>query len=117
MARIENREQLRAELAKLKAEAELQEQKIKLNFERVQEDLKPENIIHNSFSRITGIDLKGKGLFHDALKFGLSAVLQRFIFKTEHKVEEKIWDLIGAAAERFKDLFKKKKKETEDEDY
>jgi hypothetical protein len=113
---IENRQQLRAELAKLRAEAELQEQKIKLNFERVQEDLKPENILRNSFSRLTGIHLKGKGLFNDALKFGLSALLQRFIIKTERKVEEKVWDLISAAAQRFKDLFKKKDKEENPED-
>jgi hypothetical protein len=116
MERIENREQLRIELVRLKAEAELQEQKIKFNFEKVQEDLKPENILRNSFTRLTGIDLKGKNLFSDALKFGLSALLQRFIIKTEHKVEEKIWDLISVGSQRFKDLFKKKKKENDEEE-
>jgi hypothetical protein len=110
--KIENIKQLRAELARLKAEAELQEQKINYNFQQVKEDLNPQNIIKNLFINLVG-NSPGKNIFLRALNFGLSLFLQRMAIRTEHKVEEKIFEAVSSVIDRFKNLFKKKKKEEE----
>jgi len=112
--KIENITQLRAEIARMKSVAKQQEEVVSKNFLKVQNDLKPENILKNAFSRMTGLDSKGNGVLQDILKFGLSLFLQRFAIRAENKVEEKIFDLLASAAERFKHLFKKKNKKTED---
>ena len=106
--KIENITQLRAEIARMKSVAKQQEEVVNKNFMRVQNDLKPENILKNAFSRMTGFDSKGNGVLQDVLKFGLSMLLQRFAIRAESKVEEKIFDVLGTAVERFKHLFKKK---------
>jgi hypothetical protein len=108
--KIDNIKQLRAEIARLKAEAELQEQKINFNFQSIQESLRPENIIKNLFARITSENSAAKNILLRAMNFGLSLFLQRFAVRAEHKVEEKIFDLLGSAFSRFSHFFKKKKK-------
>jgi hypothetical protein len=108
--KIENIKELRAEIARLKAEAELQEQKINYNFKKVRESLKPENILKNLFSGFISINSAGKNMLVRLINFAVSVFLQRMAIRTENKVEEQIFEAIGSIAERFKSLFKRKKK-------
>jgi hypothetical protein len=109
--KIENIKELRAELARLRAEADLQEQKINYNFQKVKEDLNPQNIIKNLFINLLGRNTEGKNILLRAINFGFSLFLQRMAIRTEHKVEEKIFEAITSVIARLKNLFKKKKKE------
>src|SRR5689334_24230263 len=107
--KIENIKQLHEELAKLKAEAELQEQKINYNFRQVREDLKPENILKNLFFGLTSKNSAGKNIVMRIVNFAVSIFLQRIAVRTEHKVEEKIFKAVSSIIERLKKLFTRKK--------
>jgi hypothetical protein len=108
--KIENVKELRAEIARLKALADLQEQKIDYNFQQVKESLSPQNIIKNFFISLTGKNSEGQNILLRAINFGISLFLQRMAIRTEHKIEEKIFEAITSVVDRFKNLFKKKKK-------
>jgi hypothetical protein len=109
-SKIENIQQLRKELARLKAEAELQEQKIYFNFEKVKEDLKPENIIRNLFSELVSKNSVGKNILLRVVNFAISLFFQRMAIRTEHKIEEKLFSAFGSVLERIKHFFKRKRK-------
>src|SRR3569832_2045493 len=113
---FENIKELREQLARLKAEAELQEQKINYNLQQVREDLKPENILKRLFFGLTSKNSQAKNILMRIINFAVSLFLQRMAIRTEQKVEEKIFGAISSVAERFKNLFKRKKKEKSDEE-
>jgi hypothetical protein len=117
MGKIENIRELKSELAKLRAEAELQEQKINYNFQQFRESLRPENILKNFFSGLISKNTEGKNIVMRVINFAISLFLQRMAIRTEHKVEEKIFEAIGSIVERFKNLFRKKKQKRSGEDY
>ena len=112
--KIENIDQLRAELARLQFIARQQEEVINNNLHEIQESLKPENILKNLFTRLTGGDFTKKNTFRDVLLQGMSLLLHRFVIKSETKVEEKVLDLIESGIERLKKFFKRKTR-TEEE--
>jgi hypothetical protein len=112
--KIENIDQLRAELSRLQLIARQQEEVINNNLLKIQESLKPENILRSFFSRLTGSDFARKNTFRNVLLQGLSLLLHRFVIKSETKVEEKILDLIETGIERLKKFFNRKARTEED---
>src|SRR6185369_12539978 len=96
MNKIENLDQLRAEIRRMKSLAKLQEQQIKNDVQGIREDLKPENIFWNAITSLTGIKMNKSEFFQDGIAYGLSLLLQRFVLKTEKKVESKVYDFVDS---------------------
>ena len=107
MKKIENIEQLRAEIERLKIIATQQEKQLKNDFKEIREDLRPENLLWNTLSSLTGIKMSKNEFFKDGIAFGLSLILQRFVLKTEKKVEGKVYDFVDTIFERVKNLVNK----------
>ncbi len=107
MKKIENTGDLRSEIARLKIVAKQQELKIKSDLKEIREDLKPENLLWNSFSSLTGIKVNKNEFFKDGIAYGLSLILQRFVLKTEKKVEGKVYDFVDTIFDRLKNLVNK----------
>lgn len=107
MSNIENLEQLRAEISRMRNLAKQQEQQIKGDIRGIREDLKPENIFYNAITSMTGIHVSKNDFFKDGIAYGLSLILQRFVLKTERKVENKIYDFVDSIFERVKSVVNK----------
>lgn len=120
MSKIENIQQLRYEISHLRNIAKKQEEQIKNDLQGIKEDLKPANLVWSALSSITGIKMNRSEFFKDGFAFGLSMLLQRFVLKTEKKVEHLIYDFIDSLVNRIKHYTDKftnpeaKRKERED---
>ena len=68
MRKIENSEHLREEIARLQGQAEVQEQNLRKNLRELRNQFRPENILLNTLSSVTGIKI-GKNEF---LKNGIA---------------------------------------------
>jgi hypothetical protein len=107
MNKIEDIGQLQSEIKRLRDLAKQREQQIKNDLKEIREDLKPQNILWNSLSSITGIKTDKKEFFKDGVASGLSVLFQRFVLKTEKKVEGKIYDVVDAVFDRIKTFVSK----------
>ncbi|MBK8846214.1 MAG: hypothetical protein IPO27_06450 [Bacteroidetes bacterium] len=120
MNKIENLMQLQLEISRLKGVAKDQEKQLKKDLLEIKEDLKPANIIMNGISSFTGIKLNNKDFLKEGFAYGISLLLQRFVLKTERKVEDKIYHLVDSVFERLQSFLQKhthaeaKRKERED---
>jgi len=125
MKKIENLEQLRVEITRLKVVAKQQEAQLKNDVKEIREDLKPENILWNAISSWTGIKVNRNEFFKDGIAYGLSLIVQRFILKTEKKVEEKAYDFVDGIFDRVKNVVnrftnheaKREQRKSEKEDF
>ena len=107
MSKIENLDQLRAEIRRMKSLAQQQERQINSDISGIREDLRPENIFWNALSSLTGIKMNKSELFKDGLAIGLSLLFQRFVMKTEKKMENKVYDFVDSIFDRVKNLVNK----------
>jgi hypothetical protein len=107
MNKIENLEQLRAEISRMKTVAKNQEAVIKSDLKNIREDLKPGNIFKNIISSLTGIRLNKDDFFKDGIAYGLSLIIQRYILKTEKKMENKIYSVVDSIFDRVKNFVNK----------
>ena len=88
MNKIENAEQLRTEIYRLKNIASQQQEQIKNDVKAIREDLKPENIIWNTLSSITGIKINKSDFFKEGIAVGIYVLIQRFILKKERNIQK-----------------------------
>jgi hypothetical protein len=102
MSNIHNITGLRAEISRLQNQAKEQEQLLKNDLLQIREKLKPANLLSNAFTSVTGIKFGKNNLFKDGVAIGLSLLLQRYIFKTERKIESKLIDYLGQILEKIK---------------
>jgi len=107
MKRIENVEQLRAEISRLKIVAKQQEAQLRSDVSEIREDLKPENLLWNSLTSLTGIKVNRNEFFKDGIAYGLSLIIQRYILKTEKKLESKAYDFVDGIFDRVKNIVSK----------
>ena len=107
MKKIENIHQLRAEIDRLKIAAKQQEAQLRNDVKEIREDLKPENLLWNSLSSLTGIKINKNEFFKDGIAYGLSLIIQRYILKTEKKMENKVYDFVDGLFDRVKNIVSK----------
>lgn len=107
MNQFENISQLRAEINRLQQTRKKLELDIKTDLKGIREDFRPENIFWNALSSFTGVRMSKDEFFKDGIAFGLSLLLQRFVLKTEKKMENKVYDFIDALFDRIKNLVSK----------
>jgi hypothetical protein len=107
MAKIENAEQLRAEINRLQTEVKEKELKLRSDLMHMKDQLKPENILMNSITSLTGVRVDKSEFFKNGLAMGISLVLQRFVFKTESTIERKVYSWIDEIFDRVKNYINK----------
>jgi hypothetical protein len=90
MAEISNIEELRAEIARLRTVANEQEARIRLDAAALREQFKPMNILMNTLTSLTGVQLSKSMFVNNGFVFGLSLMLQRLLLKTENQVAEQV---------------------------
>jgi len=105
--KINNIEQLRAEIKKAKEDVRMREAQLHRRAMQIQESLKPENVVLRIISSITGINIDKAEFFKDGAAIGLSLFLQRFIFKTEKSMERKIYHWLDELFDRVKSVINK----------
>lgn len=107
MKNIENSEQLRAEIARLEELAKSQEQGLRVQIRGLREEFRPANMVMNAVSSMTGIKINKNEFLKNGLAFGLSMVLQRFVFKTETSFERKIYGWVDELFDKAKSVINK----------
>jgi hypothetical protein len=107
MTKIKNIEHLEAEIERLRLLSKSQEQQLKKNLMEIREDLRPENILMNFISSLTGIRFEKKEFFKNGIAYALSFIIQRFVLKTEKKIEEKAYDFLDSLFEKIKSFMGK----------
>ena len=107
MNQIENLVQLNAEIKRLRELKKHQELQLRNNLKGIREDLRPENILINSLSSVTGIKIENKDFFKEGIAYAISILIQRFVLKTEKKIEEKAYEFLDKIFERVKSFMGK----------
>lgn len=88
---ITNRAELRQEVRRLRQEVKEQEKGLREEVKSIREQLQPQHLLINALSAATGIRIDKNEFLRNGLAVGLSMVLQRFIFKSETTIENKIY--------------------------
>lgn len=107
MTKIENINQLRAEIERMEGVCKQKEEKLKAGLQQIQEDLNPLNLLFKTISSISGVKINRKDFMKDGIGFGISLFLQRLILKAEKVVENKVYDVVDTAVERLKKFMSK----------
>ncbi len=102
MNKVENIQQLHAEINRLKKVAKQQELDIKYNWINVKESMQPATLIWNGISNMTGINMNKQEFFKDGIAYGISLFIQRFILKSERKMEDKVYNVVDGLFDRIK---------------
>ena len=102
MSRINNINELRAEIARVKLQVREQEELIKADIKNIGEGLKPANLLLNAVESATGINLDKKEFLKEGIGYAVSLLIQRYVLKTEKKLEHKIYEWIDALFIRIK---------------
>lgn len=104
MSRINNMEELKAEIARLRKVSEEQKQQLKNDVKEIGESLKPANLFFSFLSSVTGIHIDKNEFLKDGIAYGISLLIQRYILKAEKKVEHKIYEWVDTVFVKIKDF-------------
>jgi hypothetical protein len=104
MAEISNIEELRAEITRLRTAANEQETVIRSDAAALREQLKPMNILMNTITSLTGVQMSKSTFVNNGFVFGLSLVLQRLLLKAENQVSEKVHEWTDALIGKINDF-------------
>lgn len=107
MARITNLTELHAEIARLRVVADEQEELIRRDTVAIREQLKPMNLLMNTISSLTGVQLSKSTFVNNGFVFGLSLMLQRLLLKTENQMADKVHRWTEALIGRINDFMTK----------
>jgi hypothetical protein len=102
MNNIQSAEQLRLEIVKLEQKIKITEQVITNDIKQIKESLKPSNLFLNAVSNITGIKFDKENIAKDGIAFIFSILIQRFILKSEKKLEHKLMDVTESLMSKIK---------------
>ena len=104
MARISTLDELRSEIARLRGVAVEQEASIKRDVTALREQLKPMNILMNTVTSLTGVQMSKSMFVNNGFVFGLSLVMQRLLLKAENQVSEKVHEWTDALIGKINDF-------------
>lgn len=104
MAKISTIEDLRAEITRLRGVADEQETIIRKDVAALREQWKPMNILVNTVSSLTGVQVSKSMFVNNGFVFGLSLVLQRLLLKAENQVSEKVHEWTDALIAKINDF-------------
>ncbi len=104
MAKISNIQELRDEISRLRGVAEDQENIIRQDVSALREQWKPVNILVNTLSSLTGVQVSKSMFVNNGFVFGMSLVLQRLLLKAENQVSEKVHEWTDALIAKINDF-------------
>jgi len=107
MAGITNINELRGEISRLRAVADEQEQLIRRDASAIRENLKPMNLLMNTVSALTGVQLSKSTFVNNGFVFGISLMMQRLLLKTENQVADKVHRWTEALIGKINDFMTK----------
>ena len=107
MAGITNINELRSEISRLRAVADEQEQLIRRDASAIRENLKPMNLLMNTVSALTGVQLSKSTFVNNGFVFGISLMMQRLLLKTENQVADKVHRWTEALIGKINDFMTK----------
>lgn len=111
MTEIKDTASLNAEIRRLEAAVRFKEQQLRSHITGFREKMQPRNFFSSAYEKITGEPPppQGKGFASKAIKTGLSLWLSKILFKTEEKVEQKVYDAVDTAFDKLKAFLSRKK--------
>ena len=115
MSKITDMRTLRAEITRLRLVADDQESIIRNDVASLREQWKPMNILINTLSSFTGVQLSKSMFVNNGFVFGLSLVLQRFLLKAENQVSEKVHEWTDALIGKINDFISRHAKSPKQE--
>lgn len=101
---VHNIDDLRNEIGKLKTACAADEAQIKKDIEVLRNDLKPENMLLNVVSAITGIRFNREATGKGGILYGLSLLIQRLMLRAEKKAEDAVYGLVDVLFQRIQDF-------------
>jgi hypothetical protein len=104
MNKITDMRSLRAEILRLRAVADDQENIIRNDVASLREQWKPMNILVNTLSSLTGVQVSKSMFVNNGFVFGLSLVMQRLLLKAENQVSEKVHEWTDALIAKINDF-------------
>jgi hypothetical protein len=104
MNKITDMRSLRAEILRLRVVADDQENIIRNDVASLREQWKPMNILVNTLSSLTGVQVSKSMFVNNGFVFGLSLVLQRLLLKAENQVSEKVHEWSDALIGKINDF-------------
>ena len=107
MKKIENIQQLSIEIARLKELISAQEKTLKEDVLEIKENLKPANLLVSALTSLTGVKVTNNEFLKDGFAFGLSILLQRFVLKTEKKLEHTVYEFMETIIQKVKVFLEK----------
>ena len=106
---------LRAEILRLRAVADEQENIIRNDVASLREQWKPMNILVNTLSSLTGVQVSKSMFVNNGFVFGMSLVLQRLLLKAENQVSEKVHEWTDALIGKINDFISRHAKASKQE--
>ncbi|MFN5295583.1 MAG: hypothetical protein ACK5BL_08645 [Flavobacteriales bacterium] len=104
MSKMTNMQQLRAEIDRLRKQADNEEAIIRNDIASLREQWQPMNLLVNSLSSLTGVNVSKDMFVNNGFVFGLSLVLQRLLLKAENQVSEKVHEWTDALIGKINDF-------------
>jgi hypothetical protein len=104
---VHNIDDLRLEIDKFKTACAADEAQIKKDLEVLRNDLKPENMLLNIVSGITGIRFNRESTGKGGLFYGLSLLIQRLMLRAEKKAEDTVYGLVDVLFQRIQDFVRR----------
>ena len=107
MKTIENKNQLRREIVKLKGEVSTKEIHLKESIKEFREEFRPETFLINAFSNLTGLNLAKGDFLKSGLMATISIVLHRFLHNQESVLEKKIFSWAESFLNKLRNVMNK----------
>jgi hypothetical protein len=116
MAKISTIHDLRSEITRLRGIADEQEGIIRKDVAALREQWKPMNILINTVSSLTGVQVSKSMFVNNGFVFGLSLLLQRLLLKAENQVSEKVHEWTDALIGKINDFITRHAKSPKQEE-
>lgn len=104
---VRNVDDLKLEIERLKTACAADEAQIRKDFEVLRSDLRPENMVLNAVSGITGIRFDRNATGKSGILYGASLLLQRFMLRAEKKAEDAVYGLVDLLFQKIQDFVHK----------
>lgn len=101
MSKIENIDELRAQIKVLKSKAALQEQKVRDDIQIIREELKPSNLAWSMLTSITGISFKQGNPLRDGIFNGVSSFMKRLALRAEKELESRAYKVVDTIFDKL----------------
>lgn len=113
--RINNHTDLKAEIVKLEIKSREQEKQLLDRVYSIRESLKPQNLILGGISSLTGIPFSKSDVIQKGALVVVTYILQRFMRKSELKLETTIANFISDLKDKVMNFFNRKKNDNPEE--